>query len=710
MKLYKLFISLIGLLCLPPSNELFATVESTFAFSQLPQDGQLYPRNTSTNEAIVEIVGNVQNNQDWEKLLVHVYIEQDFQAELRKELRLKGSKADSVSSKDEAFYFSYTITAGLHNYHFFILAEDETGNRRLIKKMTNIVAGDAYIIQGQSNAEARRYEGDANENQSEYIRVFGCGFECDETWNFANGNRAMYQEGNIGQWGLKMAKLLVDYHQIPIAIFNGAHGDKRIAFFQRNDEMPTDSLSNYGRLLNRVAAAHLTNHIRGIFWSQGENNGYYSGEDHLIDAYKEAWIELQQDWREDFPNLEKIYILQTRQGGCGSPLHYIVEAQRQLANELDGVEIMSSNNVAHDGCHFPYEEGYEWIGERMYYLVANELYQAAYQNVTAPNIDYCYWVNDTAIALVMQNTSDVLFWEEGAEKDFRIEGTEVPFVSGYTSNNRLILQLESKPEQAIGLSYTGHSGGAGPWITNATGVGIINFFKLPIQENRIALHLKVFLEGTYNVTTNLMETVLYEEDILPQQQPFIAAPWNYQGSESVVRYQESHLPIVDWLLIELRDVKDTKKIIAQGAALLLEDGRVIDAIDLKAGVFFPNTNNNESYYVAIRSRNHLDVLSEKPAYISNGLLSYDFTNIANVKSKQVQKLRKGVAGLYVGDLNADGVITIADLQHYQQESTIIRQYVASDCNFDAMVSVNDFNQLRLNMGLIAIPDLWYELR
>ncbi len=699
-----------GLLCLVLSNGVQASGTEQFSFSELPQEGQLYPRNLMTNEAVVSITGFVKDNQDWGKLIVHVYEDQQFRIELNKDLQLHEVKTDGSSNNEvESFYFSYNITAGLHNYHFFVIAEDVHGNRIVLKQITNVVAGDAYIIQGQSNAEARQFHDPSYDNESPFIRVLGCGIDCDEQWYEGQANSSFGGKGNVGQWGMKMAKLLVDYHQVPVAIFNGAHGDKRIAFFQRNDQHPTDQTTNYGRLLTRVQAANFKNHIRGVFWSQGENNGAYSGEDHLTETYKEAWMNLYNDWKMDFPAVEKMYILQTRQGGCGSPLHYLTEAQRQLANELEDVEIMSSNNTAHDGCHFHYEEGYEWIGERMYHLLSNDLYNTQYENVEAPNMEYCYWVNDTAIAVVMKNPTDVLFWEEGTEKDFRIEGIEVPFVNGYTVDNILFLQLAGIPTQKNGLSYVGHGGAEGPWITNANGVGLINFFNVPIQNNRVALHIKVYLEGVYNPTTDLMETPLITENILPYRQPFANAPWNYQGNEEINKELTKKEAIVDWLLIELRDALDPQKIVMQRAALLLENGQVLDAVDQKKGVYFPSSAPNQSYYVVIRSRNHLDVMSKQLAFMGDGTLRYDFTKISNVKSGQVKTLNRGIAGLYAGDLNADGVITVADLHIHQKESTIIREYVASDCNLDAIVSVNDFNQMRLNMGLIAIPEVWYEL-
>ncbi len=80
--------------------------------------------------------------------------------------------------------------------------------------------------------------GSANSNISYFIRVYACGTTYSENllknnvWYIADGDVVSTSNGNSGQWGLKLARLLVDNLQMPIAIFNGANNGSSNIFFQ----------------------------------------------------------------------------------------------------------------------------------------------------------------------------------------------------------------------------------------------------------------------------------------------------------------------------------------------------------------------------------------------------------------------------------------------------------------------------------------------
>ena len=111
-----------------------------------------------------------------------------------------------------------------------------------------------------------------------FIRVYAGGATSssglinNEQWYYGQGDGNENTNGNTGQWGLVLAKKLIDELNIPIAIFNGAHGGQPIEFFQRPANYTSSTDSNYGRLFYRLQKTGLKEKVRGLLWSQGEAN------------------------------------------------------------------------------------------------------------------------------------------------------------------------------------------------------------------------------------------------------------------------------------------------------------------------------------------------------------------------------------------------------------------------------------------------------
>lgn len=218
----------------------------------------------------------------------------------------------------------------------------------------------------------------------------------------------------------------------------------------------------------------------------------------------------------------------------------------------------------------------------------------------------------------------------------------------------------------------------------------------------VVADIRLFLEGPY-VTNHTMTTALNNYGLLPLTQPYNVAPWNYGGNESVVSMPAN---ATDWILVEARNVQDIGEVLASKAALLLKNGYVQNA-DGSAGVKFDNLAPGE-YYITIRHRNHLAVISAIPLNLPN-TNTYDFTQSAAqaMGANQQTGLETGVYGLYAGDLNSDGVVTITDFNYYQSEASMVNQYLDADCNLNRAVTVADFNLYQPNASIIGISPIRY---
>ena len=469
--------SLVAFVFLFLSGPLFS---QQITINEFPIDRQVYPRNVGTNNGTVVVSGTVDE----------AGIDQMRLKVLRNGVAITGSPFDvpiSFSGSPVPFSFSQDIPAELANYTFE-LYKVNGGTETLERTIGEVVAGDLYIVQGQSNAIAESYSGSAAAEESPFIRSFGTSsfvpadVTSNVSWYEADADMA-HTSGAIGQWATRMARKILDNHSIPVGILNGAHGDKQVFFFHRDNGNPDDENTNYGRMLYRTDTASITDKIRAIFWFQGESDSRNP------EGHEQGFDDLYSDWKTDYTGLEKIFVFQVREG-CGSPNVDLRDRQRRLADRYSDVEVMASNGL--DGhidsdCHFAFADGYRELGDWMYGRVNEELYGgAAADNVEAPNIAYAYFSNpaNTEITIVLRDPNDVITWDAGAEADFTLEGSGVTVTGGSISGNTIILTLSGDASGADGISYEGH-GGSNPndWIVNANGIGLLTFYNIPISPN-----------------------------------------------------------------------------------------------------------------------------------------------------------------------------------------------------------------------------------
>ncbi len=131
---------------------------------------------------------------------------------------------------------------------------------------------------------------------------------------------------------------------------------------------------------------------------------------------------------------------------------------------------------------------------------------------------------------------------------------------------------------------------------------------------------KTFLQGAYH-TGSLMSTSL--DGLMPGTQPYNVTPWNYPGTES---FSSVPTDMVDWVLVELRDPGNPTLSVSKRAALLLNNGDVVDT-NLSQSISFPAIYPG-NYYLCIYHRNHFPVMSANPIAVPNAI-PYNFSDTLN---------------------------------------------------------------------------------
>lgn len=464
-------------------------------YTEFPINKQLVGRDITTNTGDILINGSVNNTGvNYTSIEVELYRNNVLVNTFSNTLMFSGNSA--------TFNFTIPITAELVNYKVRLFGK--VGSVLSFEREADeLVAGDVYVINGQSNAEATSYLGSANANQSPFIRVYAHGTNTPnhssfgtpsyDKWYIGQGDGNFDSYGNLGQWGIKLAKDLVDTQLIPIAIFNSAEGGRPISYFDRPNNYQTSLLTNYGRLWYRLNETKLKDKVRAVFWAQGEADGVDLANTSLSN-YKNAFITLKDNWLYDYPNIEHIYIFQTRNGSCGGQLHSIKEAQRQIAFENSNIAIMSTQGINNFTpgyrCHYPYTDGYETFADRIFPLVYRDIYGGIYaQEVQTPMITDAYIIGPTTIE-VKTDASTLLI--SGTVSDFKLENASLTDITSSinsitVSGNKIIFNLSSNPGVGAKISYLGQANSPYPmdplsgFITNSSGIEIVSFYRYPVN-------------------------------------------------------------------------------------------------------------------------------------------------------------------------------------------------------------------------------------
>lgn len=233
-----------------------------------------------------------------------------------------GRLVKTVSTKPDAegFYaLSVKLRPGLVRYK----VEFGTGTNTVLDTVDDILCGDAYLIDGQSNALATDTREQSPAETHPWIRSYARPSQKPEentgnlwvypVWKAQKGERA-----ELGWWGMELAKRLVESRKTPIFMINAAVGGTRIDQHQRSAEEPADLNTIYGRMLWRVRRAKLTHGIRAILWHQGENDQGAAGPTggYGWESYQSLFIDMAGAWKTDFPNVQNYYVFQIWPNAC----------------------------------------------------------------------------------------------------------------------------------------------------------------------------------------------------------------------------------------------------------------------------------------------------------------------------------------------------------------------------------------------------------
>ncbi len=456
-----------------------ADVPRTPTPDEKPEAGQFYPRD-DRNEGTLVYNGTLAAAAD------SVFLK----------LSADDKVVETVTAKPLA-NLSYALTAklkpGLVKYQVEF-GTTTGGVAKTLDTVGNLVCGDAYVIDGQSNAEATAFGPADAPFTSDWVRSFGSvagdpkGAR-SKRWGHAVVRSRAGGEFQIGAWGMDLARRLVEGQKVPVCVLNGAVGGTRIDTHQRNPADPTDVATIYGRLLWRVREAKLTHGVRAVLWHQGENDQGSDGPTggYGFETYQQDFVSLAAGWKTDFPNVRHYYAFQIWPKSCSMGVNgsdnRLREVQRNLPKLFSNLSVMSTLGVRPPGgCHFPLE-GYAEFAKLIGPLMERDLYGVkSATSVTAPDLKRAYFTSDQRDELALEFDQPVT-WDAKLAGEFSLDGARGHVASGAVQGNTLTLKLHALSAAKTVMYLDSATWSQDRLLRGTNGIAALTFCEVPIVPN-----------------------------------------------------------------------------------------------------------------------------------------------------------------------------------------------------------------------------------
>ena len=448
------------------------------AKDEQPEDGQFYTRDEK-NEGTLHYNGTLTEAAD--AVFLKLFADDKL-------VKTETSKPGA----EKAYTFAVKLKPGLIKYKVEF-GTKVGGKETVLNTVGNLVCGDAYIIDGQSNALATDTGEKSPPETNEWIRSYGRPSQnpkdnqgnlwCLPVWKAQKGEKA-----ELGWWGMELAKRLLESQKMPIFLINAAVGGTRIDQHQRDAANPTDLTTIYGRMLWRVQQAKLTHGIRGILWHQGENDQGSDGPTGGFgwESYQPLFVEMAAAWKQDFPNVQHYYVFQIwpnscSMGGRDGAGDRLREKQRTLPQLFSNMSILSTLGVRPPGgCHYPLV-GWAEFARMVQPLIERDHYgKASAVPLTAPNLRRVAYTSAAQDTLTLEFDQPVV-WTDTLAGQFYLDGEKGKVASGSITSNVLTLKL-TQPSAAKQITYLKEiAWNQDTLLLGANGLAALTFCEVPLQ-------------------------------------------------------------------------------------------------------------------------------------------------------------------------------------------------------------------------------------
>ncbi len=448
-------------------------------FSSIPNLFQLYPRGND-DSATVSISGTIYR-PGFDSMYVLQFMNDLPLARMSQQLVYENGRSN--------FAFSPRIHAEMSEYRFEVHLV-AAGFDSLIALRDSIACGDMFLMDGQGIS----YKGwNVDTFRNEYCRTFG-----------PQGNENLRDtfwfeaDNDVGAADQRIQQDLMAYSGIPTCSINESLGGTNIEAHFRNDSNKYDLRTIYGRTLYRTTKSGMLGAVKVIYWCQGNAN-YAPG-------YYQKFLKLYDAWKEDYPNLQKIYLLQIRPTGCDFGNPDMRDVQRVMGDSLHDVEPIAEAAIPYQNrCEY-FDDGYRSMGDRFYLEFARDFYHAVdTQNLRSANAIGAWYskIDHSQVAILFSPPDVQLHATDDTTVDgifatlkdyFYTDDISTPVQSIAFDDDTLFVNFD-KPSNARSIQYLPdqwYNGSdsvvyEGPWIVNSRGLGALLWYDLPISDQPLSV-------------------------------------------------------------------------------------------------------------------------------------------------------------------------------------------------------------------------------
>jgi hypothetical protein len=478
----------------------------SFTFNKLPQDFQLYPRE-STNLADIAVEG-VAKSTEFTAVSIRV---------LRNSASNKYQKvALTFSGSSAKFSTKFQIPAELAEYDFEVYGF-KGKDSSLVVKRKNIVAGDAFLVSGQSNS----WIGPIDDlvYQGEWVRSFGLvqGGDNYGPYNLADTLWSLpVGRARIGPWAAEIGRLLFDSEKIPISIINSSAGGSDIDWHLILDGNLT-SPNGGNIMLYKATKAGVIKHIKAIIFRQGESEASASiGTKYLWGAKFET---LKQKYKKYFPASQFLFSPQNNIYEYPYPQAATLREDIRSQQENDPyVKTFATAGLSgFDRLHYS-NFGYRQAGLELFRIISKVVYKRNLTNeVFSPSIKRVYYFSPkerNKLILEFDEGQSLVLPSDTTVKDTfgksHISTIKDQFFGDQTNSislanyilkievlnkNKLLITFKGNFEGYIGYMPDYHRGFVtakseypfpGPFIKNSLGMRALGFSYFPVENESVA--------------------------------------------------------------------------------------------------------------------------------------------------------------------------------------------------------------------------------
>jgi hypothetical protein len=226
---------------------------------------------------------------------------------------------------------------------------------------------------------------------------------------------------------------------------------------------------------------------------------------------------------------------------------------------------------------------------------------------------------------------------------------------------------------------------------------------------------RMILGGAYVSAAGLMRDDLRAAGLVPLTEPYTAIGYTYTGSTGGTTTAGAlaitgNNAIVDWVVVELRSSATPATVLESRSALLQRDGDVV-AVNGTSPLTF--TQGIGSYYIAVRHRNHLGIMTAAPVALSSTSTTVDLSLASTaVFGTAARQDVSGVQVLWSGNVFRDTLLKYTGTSNDRDPILVavggtvptntITGYRQEDINLDGVVKYtgtsNDRDPILTNIG------------